>query len=298
MNERKIRFPDINDIFEKAKSIDEIWTYYIQGLRKDATNLDSISCANKLVSLNAMRTTDNIRFLDSEFQEIKEKVREISQKHGIPIIVKRRQKSFLGVIEKLKLLVEEGYQNNTSIKSSLERLLDFIGIRIVLCTGPVDNLETVKLAYEVMNEILMFLFKEKSHELITLNYPKKKRVESYEEGMFVPEESMVLEAFQENVKDYIWRPKPGTLYQCLHAVTMNANRQILELQVRTMAMDIRAEFGSAIHSDYKKLKYGTGDGEVVDLTKVHIPGFCVLPTGEIYDIIGLTQGIDPLNLLS
>lgn len=297
MDGRKIRFPCLNDILEKAKSIDEIWMYYIQGLKEDATNLDSISCANKLVSLNAMRTTENIRFLDCEFKEIKEKVREISKRHGIPMVVKRRQKSFLGVIEKLKLLVEEGYQNNAPIKSSLERLLDFIGIRIVLCTGSTDNLETVKLAYEVMNEILMFLFKEKSHELITLNYPKKK-IECYEEGMFVPEESMVWEVFKENVKDYIWRPKPGTLYQCLHAVTMNANRQILELQVRTTAMDIRAEFGSAIHYYYKELKYGTGDGEIVDLTKVHIPGFSVLPNGEIYDIIGLTQGIDPLNLLS
>ena len=106
---------------------------------------------------------------------------------------------------------------------------------------------------------------------------------------------MVIPEFDNNVKDYVANPKPNG-YQSLHVVLKKPDGLIFEVQVRTMAMDIVAEHGSANHEPYKAKRYGNGNVNI-DLSKINIPGFSFLPNGTIIDFVGLTKAIDPFNLL-
>lgn len=292
-----VDFPDMQHILEKSCTIDDVWRNYIGELR-NSQNFASIACANKLGEINLMRTSRNIVFLDSEFKGIKGVCRNISKKYGIPLTISRRQKDFIGLIEKMQLLVNEGHEKNRNLTDSLEMLNDFLGIRVIVNTGAKDNEESVKICYEVMNEILKYLFIKKSHIIYKMIYSKTEKKFKDSDNIFIPESSEVIEMFEENVKDYVKYPKPNG-YQSLHSVTRNQSltgRQVVEIQVRTMAMHLRAEYGSADHDSHKQNRYGT-EGTNLDFSRINISGVIVDGNQIIADAVGLRKSIDPLNLL-
>ena len=61
-------------------------------------------------------------------------------------------------------------------------------------------------------------------------------------------------------------------------------------------MDIKAEYGTGIHSLYKQGRYGFSFD--IDYSKINIPGFSLVDGGnEIYDIVGLRKSVDPFSVL-
>lgn len=287
MPEREIRFPDINEAFIGAKTLGKACKNYERLLRSQG-DIDCVLYANKIEQFRSMTLLTKLRELENEFQELKERVRELGRQKNISILLSRRRKDFIGLNEKIRLFLKKGY--------SLERILDFLGFRLVILSDEVDTQESIQLCYAVFNEIIKFFVVERGC-LITEAEPVLDTGFSQEEHpeIYIPSESLVLEGFEHNVKDYVRTPKRNG-YQSLHCVFRKTDGIIFEVQVRTMGMNITAEYGSACHKPYKVSKY-TEEPIELDYSKIHIPGFIVLPNGEIVDKIGLVKSVDPFNLL-
>lgn len=296
-----LEFPDMQEILEKAHNIDDVWTALIAWFSEDPNNLEKIACANKLIEFNNMRNSDLVIKLDQDVREIKDVLRGISRRYGHTITVTRRQKALIGVIAKMVILIQRGEKRGTNVFSSLESLKDFIGIRIVAQTGKKDTPESQQMAYDIMNEVLRFLVVDKKNTLSTLTQDRTVREL---DGILIPKESGVLDVFRDNVKDYFYYAKPNG-YQCLHAVPMGPDQQTVEIQVRTQEAEVRAEYAEATsHEAHRLLRYE--DFEIpVDLSRVDIEGVTLVefegetsvPSGTIYDRVGLVSSVDPLNLL-
>ena len=294
-----LEFPDIQEILESVDDIDDVWKGLISWFQSYPDNLDKIACANKLIELNEMRNPQVIQELDEEQREIKEVLRGISKKFNRRIVILRRQKDLIGVIAKMIKLIQDGQKSGKTVFASLEGLHDFLGIRIVTQTGMKDTPESLKMCYEIMNEILTYLVVKKNNTLETLFIDKTER---HFEGVLLPEKSLILPPFADNVKDYVKWIK-NTKYQSLHAVPKSPKqKRKFEIQVRTFDMDFRAEFDELTgHDKHDAVRYD-GIEVPVNLEKVHIYGFAYVKdekTGkhEIFDRIGLAKSIDPLNLL-
>lgn len=288
-----LEFPDVQEILEKSRDIDDVWQRLIEWFSRNPRNLKKMACANKLLELNNMRNSNLVTSLDEDVQELKKILREISRRYHHAIIITRRQKALLGVIAKMVLLIQEGEADGKTVFTSLERLKDFLGIRIVALTGRKDTPEAQEMVYEIMNEVLKFFVVAKNNTLSDVEY---ERVQHVVEGISIPKNSGILDVFRDNVKDYILYAKPNG-YQRLHAVPISPNRQTIEIQVSTQEGDFRAEYEDETrHETHKLLRY-EGIEIPVDLTKIKIDGIEISKKGEIYDRVGLIYGIDPLNYL-
>lgn len=287
-----LEFPDVQKILEEAKNVDEVWQKLIDWFSTSPEDLERVACANKLIELNNMRKSDMIVILDQDVKEIKDLLRAISRKYGRAITVTRRQKSLIGVIAKMILVIQRGEKQGKTVLASLEDLKDFIGIRIVAQTGSKETVKSIQMAYEIMNELLTYFVVTKKNTLLPLEYDRTvKKVE----GIVIPKRSDINPVFRDSVKDYFRYPKENG-YQCLHAVAASEDRRI-EVQVRTQMAEIRAEYyEDSTHERHKLLRY-EGIEIPVNLSKVDIEGVTVLPSGDIYDRVGLVSAIDPLNLL-
>ena len=300
-----LEFPELQEILEKAETMDEVWNLLIEWFSKNPNDLQKNACANKLIELNNMRQSDLIQELDNEFHELKDVVRQICRESpygaDFTVSITRRQKALIKLFAKMILLIKEGEKAGKNVFSSLEGLRDFLGIKIVVEGSVHDTPEAQRLCYDIMNGVLQYLVVKKKNTLATVNYDKTiRRVD----GILIPEKSGVLPIFTEQVKDYIYYIKKS-MYQCLHAIPTNPNKQTLEVQVRTMAMDIRAEYDEETsHEKHDVVRY-EGVDIPLNLTKVSIKGFAAYETTQsdgtkkmiIYDKVGLTKSIDPLNLL-
>ena len=178
----------------------------------------------------------------------------------------------------------------------MSKMQDLLGFRLVLCTDKEDNVNSILLCYEVMNELIKYFVSERecilteAEPIIGIGLERSKHSE-----IVIPEKSMILSGFENNVKDYVISPKRNG-YQGLHVLIRKPDGLVFELQVRTLAMDIRARYGMADHSNYKIKKYE--DVKIpLCLDGLHIQGVVVLPDGKIYDNVGLVDSIDPFNLL-
>lgn len=282
----KISFPDLQGVLESKETLDEAWAFYVKLLRANPSISNSLY-ANKLEEFRHMLAPTKLRELGKEFYEVKEHLRKLSKKYDVKMRLTRRQKDFIGLNEKIRLYII----NN----KPMDTIRDFLGFRVTLCTGQGDTKETIKLCYEVLNELMQYFIMNGS--LLTEAEPilEGECEESIKEKLIIPSESLVIPGFEDNVKDYIRNPKANG-YQSLHCVVRKTDGPLFEIQIRTMAMEYRAEFGSASHLPYKINKY-VGAGIKLDLSKIKIKGFQASGDGQICDLVGLVNSVDPFGLL-
>lgn len=282
-----LNFPDLQKVLNESYTLEEAWSGYIDFLRENPSIQTSLY-ANKLQELLNMLSDDKLRELEQEFHEVKKQIVLLSQKYGVKISLNRRRKDFIGLNEKIRLYLT----NNRP----LSKIQDLLGFRITLCTNREDDNNSIALCYEVLNELIQFFVVDRgcilaeAEPLLSTGLKISKHPE-----IIVPKKSMILQGFEDNVKDYVRYPKNNG-YQSLHTIIQKPDGLVFEIQIRTMAMDIRAEFGSAAHGPYKQNRY-EGSTIVLDLSKLKLQGFVLRDNGEIYDKIGLCKAIDPFNLL-
>lgn len=281
----KICFPDLQGVLENSETLDRAWTFYVNILRANPS-ISNYLYANKLEEFRHMLAPTKLRELEKEFYEVKEQLRKMNKKYGVRMRLTRRQKDFIGLNEKIRLYII----NN----KPMDTIRDFLGFRVTLCTGQEDTEESIKLCYEVLNELMQYFIMNGS--LLTEAEPilKGECEGSIKEELIIPSESLIIPGFEDNVKDYIRNPKSNG-YQSLHCVVRKTDGTLFEIQVRTTAMDYRAEFGSASHLPYKINKYGAGIK--LDLSKIKINGFQASEDGKICDLVGLVNSVDPFGLL-
>lgn len=294
MNKKNIKFPDLETIIYESLSMNLVWERYIKKLRESAINVSETESilfklyASKLEEFLAMKDPEKLKELEQEFHSLKEKLRQLKIIVGMNFRLTRREKDFIGLNEKTRLFLKMG--------KPLEKLRDLLGFRIVICSQERDDLNSIMAAYSVMNNVLSFFINERNcllaeaEPLVGIIKDEKEHTELY-----IPKESFIFNEFKDNVKDYILTPKK-TGYQGLHAIIRKPNGLVFEIQVRTMAMDIRAEYGSAKHELHKKDRY-EGEFIDIDLSKVNMPGFTVIDNDIVYDTIGLSKSVDPFNLI-
>lgn len=282
-----IYFPDLQQVLETATTMDEVWEEYIKTLRSNPS-ITNFLYANKLEEFRNMLAIPKLRELEEEFHEVKEHLRDLAELYGIRIRLIRRQKDFVGLNEKIRLFLLKN--------SPLDKINDFLGFRIILCTESEDTLETVNLCYKVLNKLIEYFVMERGC-ILTEAEPllKDAYVTNEEAKIVIPDTNMILPGFETNVKDYIRNPKANG-YQSLHTIVRKSDGLVFEIQVRTLAMDIRAEYGSANHLPYKTSKYKGADIEL-DFTKLSIRGFYASKNGDVCDMVCLAKSGDPFGLL-
>ena len=257
-----LEFPDITHILYSEKTLDNIRIKYIELLRNE-NSIYNILYANKLEESLNMLSHENLQQLEHEFHDLKEHLRTWSKDRGIHLLLKRRLKDWLGQNEKIQLFLSTG--------RPLDKILDILGFRIIVCSELKDTVESINLCYELQNEVIDFFI--------------------------IPESATIYKGFEPNVKDYIRFPKKNG-YQSLHTVARKPNGLTFEIQIRTYAMDLLAEHGTGAHTLYKNGRYSeVGLSSKIDFNKIHISGFTVLEDGNINDIVGLRKSVDPFNFL-
>lgn len=289
----KVNFPDISNALYTGSDFSEIRNLYIKDLR-NSPSIYNIIYANKLEECKNMMNAQNLNELENEFHDFKEHMRKWAKERHVCLILKRRQKDFLGLNEKIRLFLKTG--------QPLNKILDLLGFRIILGTSKKDTIENINLCYEVLNEVIRFFAIER-HCIFLESEPTVNTGNSFDDDIIIPDKSSALEGFENNIKDYIINPK-GNGYQSLHMIIRKPNGLTFEIQIRTFAMDWNAEYGKANHDGHKKTRYQDNsdqeylkDIKSIDFSKINIPGFAVLENGTIYDLVGLTKSIDPFNFL-
>lgn len=283
-------FPDITSIiYEERESLAGIRSKYIDVLRKTGL-MHNYLYANKLEECAKMLSASNLKDLEKEFVDFKEHMRKFCKKHNISLIIKYRQKDFIRLNDKIRITLSNG--------CPLDRVRDLLGFRIILTTPNKDSEDTIKLCYDVLNQVINFFISER--HCIPLEAEKRSNGNTKfnpkeHPKIIVPKTNLVTPGFEGNVKDYVMYPKKNG-YQSLHVVIQKPNGLTFEVQVRTFAMDIIAEKGNASHLSYEKNRQQESDISL-DYSKIYIPGFVYLPDGSVYDVIGLTKSIDPFNSL-
>ena len=285
-----IKYPEISKALYEASSVDEARIIYTDMLRNSG-NIIHTQYAAKLEQDRKMLSVPNLNQLEKDFFGFKDHMRKWSRKTGIPVILQRRQKSFLGLNSKIRLYLSTG--------KNLSMIHDILGFRVILKTPYPESYLSILQCYDVLNETITFFSQKKAMFIeaeprsgIEISVEKTK-----DYGIIIPDKNnLILSGFENNVKDYILHPKENG-YQSLHLFVATQNGIIFEVQIRTISMDLMAEKGCALHSLHKKKKYETTNLGNIDFSKIHMPGFIELPTGEIYDKIGLQKSIDPFNVL-
>lgn len=288
-----LSFPDIRNALYNGSSFREIRSNYVKSLRESGNIYHSIY-ANKLEECANMVSLENLNELELEFHDFKEHMRKWAKENHIKIILKRRQKDFLGLNEKIRLFLKTG--------KSLDKIQDLLGFRIILCTPKTDTSQSVELCYKVLNELITFFALKKHCTFLEAEPTVNTSLENIP-NIFIPKKSMILDGFENNIKDYIIHPKKNG-YQSLHMLIKKPNGLIFEVQIRTFAMDLLAEYGSAHHAGHKQSRYQLPEESDylkdimnIDYKKISLPGFSILDDGSIHDLVGLTTSIDPFNAL-
>lgn len=270
-------FPDINLSLSGTSSVRDICMNYINILT-DTGSLSDIVYANKLQEY--LDIDEKLALFEDEFHEFKRFLREWSKNH-IGLLIKTRKKDFIGFNEKIRLFFP-----------NLDKIHDLIGFRLILKTFSEDTDESVKLCYTLLNDIIKFFVIERKYEflvaedLIGVDHFCPVQMP----GIIIPSETnLIIEGFENKVKDYIRNPKKDSKYQSLHFCVRTPSGLVFEVQIRTFSMDIRSD-----HKSYKKDRYPTHID--LDYSKIQLPGIAFDSDGELlFDSSGLLIGTDLFN---
>lgn len=295
-----IEYPPLAEALYQSHDLEEARQKYVNMLQETG-NIFHSQYAAKLERSRRMLSDSNLKQLEHDFVQFKNHIKEWSQKTGIQVSLLRRQKDFLGLNSKIRLYLSQG--------KNLSKINDLLGFRIVLKTDYPDTEETVQQCYDVLNETISFFALEMGCMLIEAEPRSGSEIskEKAEElGLVIPTKNLILNGFENNVKDYIAHPKSKG-YQSLHFLVSTPTDLIFEVQIRSSYMDILAEYGSAKHSGHKDEKYSSTNLGDIDFFKINMPGFKALsiedPNNEsqkitvLYDKIGLQTAVDPFNVL-
>lgn len=208
----------------------------------------------------------------------------------------RRKKSFIKFVEKILLFLSKSNASTSPekrAKYSLDKICDIYGIRIILCMGSKDTLESVEMCYEALNETIRFF----TNNGYTVNYAEPLVDLGFSQAqhpdVVVPKKAQILEGFEENVKDYYLNPKANG-YQSLHIIFKDPEGKETEIQIRTQATHMRVEFDPcASHASHDTSRYP----ERLNLSpeKINIQGFAYYAPGLFHDGVGLFKSIDPFR---
>ena len=284
----ELRFVSIEPAIYASRTMEELWQQSISDLRDDG-NIFNAVYANKLEELHNMFAPIKLQELKLEFNALKIRLEEIGRQYGVLITLKGRRKDFVGINKKIRLYLLK--------KEPIDKLLDIFGFRVIVKTGVKDSPFSIKICYEVMNEIIKFFVTQsncnplQAEPLLDTGFDEKKYAKY---NIVIPKTDMLLFGFDNNVKDYVVKLKNNG-YQSLHVIFKKPNGLIFEVQVRTEAMDWFAEYGPAAHLGYKIDRYKEA-GIDVDFSKVNMQGFRVLENGEIVDDVGLCKPIPLFEL--
>lgn len=298
--------PDIKEVIYNSTSVDQGWNKYVQLLKAPVKEDWGITqqitqslYANKLEEFRELLTDSNLYSLESDVQAFKEYIRPWCKKHNVRIVIKKRSKDFIGLNEKIRLFIKNGWP--------LSRIHDLIGFRIILCTAKTDTQESVALCYELFQEVVNFFVLTKRYSLVEAEQTISTGFNQEKfPSVVVPEKSLIPDSLKAYCKDYVAAPKVKTAYQSLHTIiekdvvldeTGQRFKSHFEVQIRTFAMDIAAEHTFALHLLHKSDRYDEDVLIDLDFSKVNIPGFSVLPNGDVEDLVGLVKSTDPFNLL-
>jgi ppGpp synthetase/RelA/SpoT-type nucleotidyltranferase len=287
-----LQFPDLGEALYQAHSLLDASQLYVEMLR-ETDNIINFQYAAKLEQCAKMLSAKHLNELETLVRSFKEHMRNWSKQHHVRLILKGRQKSFLSLNSKIRLFLSKG--------DNLSKIHDLIGFRIVVETDNHDTEDTICACYQVLNETISFFMKEKDCMLLEAE-PVTSQMISPEDakrlGIVIPEKSLVIPGFENNIKDYVVHPKSRG-YQSLHFLVLTPQGFIFEVQLRTTAMDIIAEYGPAKHDNHKDERYGNLAEQVlldsIDITRIHMPGFLAIPDGQLFDQIGLIKSINPLE---
>ena len=171
-----------------------------------------------------------------------------------------RQKSFKSVI--LKII--KNYLEGDSID-----LLDLLAFRIII--DSLDSKEQLESYCYAVKDICISFFRNKRCTLCTPN-------------KLVGEDKLM--------KDYIKYPKPNG-YQSIHLAFKSLEKDVFEVQIRTLDMHDNCENGGANYQEYKDSEYAFLEPYMyLDLEKVRAPLFRKLSNCDLYDEIGLVRAVD------
>ena len=289
-NDLDFTYPDLSEALYGAKDLHEATDNYCKILRSTGI-LYHTQYAAKLERASRMLSPKNLESVRKDISEYRKYLSQWKKDKNLRILIKGRQKDFLGTNAKIRLFLETG--------KNLSKIQDLLGFRIVLQTGCVDTQESIQQLYNILNETIRFFSVERKCMLMEAEPRCGEEITSQgieELNLVVPEESLITPGFENNIKDYVRFPKANG-YQSLHILI--ERDVVFEVQLRTSAMDILAEYGTGRHAHYKQAKYQhiSGIEEEIDFSKINMYGFKFLPDGDIYDTIGLQQSIDPFDIV-
>lgn len=282
-------FPDISEVLcsESRMSLKEATDIY----RKTLISEGFAEYANKLLAYEKgiPKKSDYDQFINHMRAWKKKK------KYNFEIYFTRRKKSFIKYNEKIRLFImnfDKAKTDEERRKYALDNICDIFGIRIVLDLGKEDTAESIRICYEVLNEIISFFVVKKGYTP-TVAEPLIFTGFSAEEhpDVFVPSESAIMDGYEINVKDYYKNPKKNG-YQSLHIVFRSPLGFPMEIQLRTLATHIRVEYGEAAsHFAHDRERYS--ERIDIDPKKVNISGFRYIDENKIFDGAGIFSATDP-----
>lgn len=283
--ETTLNFPDINEAFIGNTTLNGVCRKYVDILNSTNTFYNN-QYANKL--LEFLEIDHKINLLELEFRQFKSFLRKWSKANNVKLKLLVRKKHFIGFNSKIRMFLIE--------HDDLENIRDLLGFRVILLTDKLDSIESHRLHYKLMNECLLYFISKRNALLLNAgkNSGKPLKPDSkMAKQIFIYNNSELLLEFRNKVKNYSLQPKfPG--YQGLHAHLKTLSGLIIELQIRTMAMDLFAE---SIHEQYKKERYSNFEINL-DYEKINLPGLIFDENFYLVkDYVGLFTSVDPFYII-
>ena len=293
----KLIFPDFNLAVcsENIRTIYDAESIYRQMLL-DTKNDYNVLYSNKLLEIRNMLKPQNLALVKKDLEGLIRHLTVWKKQMGynFPIYFERRKKSDTKCHTKIRLFLTKQYIYGEDV--TLDSIQDTLGIRIMPCFGNFDTLESIKVCYEILDEVInFFTFKKgynprKKGNMFDLTFDANKHPE-----VVVPQHQDIVDllkpTYSSYVKDYYVNPKSDG-YQSLHIVFDGYSP--IEVQIRTFATNLRVD---PLHDRYNSQKYGDIFDQIhLNREKVNIHGYGFI-NGKLQDKVGLEASIDPYNQL-